>query len=377
MDRINKTFIINNGFAAFGLNLIDMTLLWILYLALKNPVLYIPVASAKPIGTLLLSNITGYLADKYDRKKLFIITGVSHRVLPIFIVFFVLISFNPFLAVVLYIIRTALSIVTTNTVTPSFIQNLPESELKKVSFYNRAVKEGSTVVSILIWPLLYEIYTGWAVIPGIIFATIGFALVLTLPLGDKEGKKVKFREALKEYRRKEIFFVSMTTAISQGALGMVYLYSAAIVQVLHGNDIQYTLAQLGFYLAWLIGPWIMTKFNNVVKLATTSFAMYFLVFLVLFLKDPWLIGISTGGVGIGDALTEIIWIKAMRMARRELMASVMGIDEFFTAASRLGYGSIAGALYATDFLAVPIIGLITIAGVAIAYTKNDSWKMKI
>ncbi|WP_373468651.1 hypothetical protein [Acidianus infernus] len=73
-----------------------------------------------------------------------------------------------------------------------------------------------------------------------------------MPLGGKGGNKVKFREALKEYRRREIFFISMTNAISQGALGMVYLYSAAIIQILHGNAIQYTLAQLGFYLSWII-----------------------------------------------------------------------------------------------------------------------------
>ncbi|AEE93337.1 hypothetical protein Ahos_0449 [Acidianus hospitalis W1] len=377
MDRFNKIFIINNGFSAFGLNLIDMTLLWILYLALKNPILYIPVASAKPIGTLLLSSFTGYIADKYDRKKLFAITGTIHRILPIFIVYFVIISFNPILAVILYVVRTGLTIVTTNTITPSFIQNLPEDKMKKVMFYNRAVKESSTILSIVIWPLFYAFYSGWTVIPGIILATIGFALIFTLPLGGKGGKKVKFREALKEYRRKEIFFISMTTAVSQGALGMVYLYSAAIIQILHGNTIQYTLAQLGFYLSWLIGPWMMTKFNNVTKLVVTSFAMYFLVFIVLALKNPWLIGLSTGSVGIGDSLTEIIWIKAMRMARQELMASVLGIDEFITAGFRLGYGSIAGTLYATDFFAVPIIGVITIAGVALAYTKNDVWKMKI
>lgn len=112
------------------------------------------------------------------------------------------------------------------------------------------------------------------------------------------------------------------------------------------------------------------------KLVVTSFAMYFLVFIVLSLKNPWLIGLSTGSVGIGDSLTEIIWIKAMRIARQELMASVLGIDEFITAGFRLGYGSIAGTLY-TDFLVVPIIGVITIAGVALAYIKNDVWKMKI
>lgn len=153
MDRFNKIFIINNGFSASGLNLIDMTLLWILYLALKNPILYIPVASAKPIGTLLLSSFIGYIADKYDRKKLLIISGTIHRVLPIFIIYFVIISFNPVLAVILYVVRTGLTIVTSNTITPSFIQNLPEDKMKKVMFYNRIVKESSTVNSNLAFAL--------------------------------------------------------------------------------------------------------------------------------------------------------------------------------------------------------------------------------
>ncbi|AWR95776.1 hypothetical protein [Acidianus brierleyi] len=158
---------------------------------------------------------------------------------------------------------------------------------------------------------------------------------------------------------------------------MVYLYPAALIQIMHGTTFQYTIVQIGFYGSWLVGSWIMMKYKSPVKIIITSMFLNFLVFILLIPFNPWLIALSVASVGLGDSIHELLWIKIFRTASEKLLGSVYGVDEFVTNLFRLGYDSIAGYFYTVDFTIVPIIGLLTITAVSISYAFSKSWRIKI
>jgi len=158
---------------------------------------------------------------------------------------------------------------------------------------------------------------------------------------------------------------------------MVYLFAAALVQIMHGNYLEYTATQIGFYDSWLVGSWIMTKFKDSIKIMKAVIPLYFSVFLFIFIHNPWLVSLSVTSVGFADSIHSILWLKIMKSASEKLFGSVMGIDNLVTDSLRLGYDTVAGYLYSIDFLAVPILGIITITLVSFSYAVSKSWRIKI
>jgi len=376
MDYRLRTYIIGNGFGSFGMPLMDMTLLWLLYEILKNPILYIPIASARPIAIILFSSISGYISDKLDRRIILLVFGLLNRIFVIATLISIIFN-QPILSIVFFLIRTIGQVNTQLAGSAAFLQILPKDYVQRGMFFNRLVKESLTIIGILIWPFVFYNIGGLVAVIGVVVSLIGLLIQIRIDLGGR-GKEIHFRDGFIEYlKKKNIFFISIVTAITQGALSMVYLYPAALIQIMHGTTFQYTIVQIGFYGSWLVGSWIMMKYKSPVKIIITSMFLNFLVFILLIPFNPWLIALSVASVGLGDSIHELLWIKIFRTASEKLLGSVYGVDEFVTNLFRLGYDSIAGYFYTVDFTIVPIIGLLTITAVSISYAFSKSWRIKI
>jgi len=192
MDNRFKTWLVSNGLSSLGLPLMDMTLLWLFYVMLKNPILYIPVASARPIMIIVTSLFSGYAADKYDRRTILLIFGFLNRIFTIVTIIFIIFD-NPLLAVLSFLIRT-LGVVLTQTVgSISLLQLIPNDYLQRGIFLNSLVKESLTIIGILSWPLLFYRIGGMTAIIGVIFAIIGLIYRIKLDLGGR-GKTVSFKD---------------------------------------------------------------------------------------------------------------------------------------------------------------------------------------
>jgi len=85
-----KRFLIGNSALSFSTPIIQMTLLWLIYKEIQNPLLFIPIASARPISQVLISPLAGYVSDKFDRRKANFILGIFARLSSLKVVIFLI-----------------------------------------------------------------------------------------------------------------------------------------------------------------------------------------------------------------------------------------------------------------------------------------------
>ncbi|AWR95775.1 MFS transporter [Acidianus brierleyi] len=171
MDYRLRTYIIGNGFGSFGMPLMDMTLLWLLYEILKNPILYIPIASARPIAIILFSSISGYISDKLDRRIILLVFGLLNRIFVIATLISIIFN-QPILSIVFFLIRTIGQVNTQLAGSAAFLQILPKDYVQRGMFFNRLVKESLTIIGILIWPFVFYNIGGLVAVIGVVVSLI-------------------------------------------------------------------------------------------------------------------------------------------------------------------------------------------------------------
>lgn len=378
MNQTAKAFVASNSFIAFGNMLIELTLYWLLYAAIQNPILYIPVAAADPISKLAFSYIAGYLVDKYNKRFSVILYGTLYRVFAL-LTALCIIFHNPVLAVVCFLAKSSASTFSEVTVQTISFTSVSKEEIAKMSFYLRLTKEPSEILSSAIWPFLLPSFQAWLVGIGVAISGASVAVRGYFAPNERGKKKtVSLRDGAKEYIfNKTIFAVAFPLIIAEGAISMIYLYYAAVIQILHGTPFQYSLARIVFNASQIIGSWLATRITVASRIVMISFFSYLLVFISLIPQNPWLISLSLFGVGFGDNLYAPLLYTAFRTARQEIFGSIVGFDELATNAVRVCYDNLAGFLYDAAYEFVPLIGFISIGVFGLILYLNQNWKIRI
>ncbi|WP_187152701.1 hypothetical protein [Acidianus manzaensis] len=355
----------------------ELTLYWLLYKVINNPFLYVPVAAAQPISKLGFSYIGGYIADKYNNRKMYLTYSVLNRASILLSALFVYLD-NPLLAVIFFLARWANVTLGAQVTETTIFKKIPKEEIAKGYYYIRLGKEILEIAGILSWPILLSYFQVWTAGIGAIVSEIGVIILSRFMSNERSKKVISFSQGIKEYfSNKTIFSVFFPLSIIEGGIGMVYFFPAALIQLMHGTAIEYTVAEVVGSLSRLIGSWVSTKITSSVKLAIGSILSYLLVFISLIPKDPWLVGLGLFGVGFGDSLYAVIFYTALKMSRNEVYGSILGIDEIVTNSIRLAYEGVAGLLYSIAYYAVPLLGFGTTLVFGIFLLFNKDWRIKI
>lgn len=375
MNKVIRAYVASNGAIAFGTVFIDATLYWLLYAIIQNPILYIPVAAAQPISKLAFSYIAGYIVDKYDKKVSVTLYGTLVRVSGLLAAIFIAFN-NPLLAVIFFLVRWIAGTFSEIVIQTVTITNVPKEEIAKLNFYLRLTKEPSEIVASLIWPFVLPHLQAWTIAIGVVISEIGVGIRGHFTPSEKgKRKEISLKDGALEYiRNKVIFSTGIPLIIAQGALSMVYLYYAAIIQILNGTPLEYSLARIMYSASFVIGGWIGIRIRNPSTRVILTFISYIITFLALIPKNPWLLTLSLFGVGFGDEIYATLLYMSFRTVRAEIFGSIAGFDELVTNAVRVGYNSLAGFLYDTVYDYVPVFGLVTIAAFGLLLYKNQHWK---
>ncbi|AWR98005.1 MFS transporter [Acidianus sulfidivorans JP7] len=377
MDKSLKSYIVYNGIANFGSIYMNLTLYWLLYKVINNPILYIPVAAAEPVSRFAFSYIGGYIADKYNNRKMYLLFSSLNRVFVLLTTLFIILD-NPLLAVISFLLRWTNAMLGAQVSQATTFRKISKEEIAKATYYLRLAKETLEISAIISWPFLLYHFQALTAIIGLVVSEAGVLGIARYMSNERSKKVISFKQGIKEYfSNKTIFFTYLPFSIVEGGLAMVYFFPAALIQILHGTAIEYTFAEILSSLSRLLGSWTATKITKSENLGLLSAIAYFFVFIALIPENPWLVGVSLFFLGFGDSLYSVIFYTALKTAKAELYGSILGIDEFITNAFRLPYEGIAGVLYNVAYLGVPILGIATTTVFAIFLYIRGEWKIKI
>jgi len=372
-----KRFLIGNSALSFSTPIIQMTLLWLIYKEIQNPLLFIPIASARPISQVLISPLAGYVSDKFDRRKANFILGIFARLSSLTVVIFLI--FHSILFIIFFfILRVIFSMFSVMIGSVAFYQIVPREMQKQAIFINRIVYESSEIAGTISWYFLLSYLGVFTAILGLIISMIGGIIFYTFQMGGGH-ENVSLSSGFKLFKEKNVLrLTTFGTASIQGAIWMIVSYAPALIIIYHGTSLIYDISQVIFSLSFIIGSWIMKRFKSVLKIITYTLPIYFSIFILMIIHNPWIVVYGLGAIGIADSIYEIYWLRGMQNgAGEELLGSAIGVDEFVTAISRLSFSLLAGYLYTTVMLLVPFSGLLTMSAVTLWYIKNINILKKI
>ncbi len=258
-----------------------------------------------------------------------------------------------------------------------FYQLVPKEMQKHAMFLNRLISEILGIIGIVSWYFLFTYIGVYTAVLGLAISMIGGIIFYTFEMGGSH-ENASLSSGFKLFKEKEVLrLTTFATSSIQGAIWTILSYAPALIIIYHGTSLIYDFSQIIYSLSFVVGSWIMKKFKSVIKVIAYTLPIYYSIFIMMFIHNPWTVVYGLGAIGLADGIYEIFWIRGMQAgAGEELLGSAIGVDEFITASFRLSFSFIAGYLFATVSL-VPILGLITMGAVTLLYAKNINIIKKI
>ena len=308
-------FITSQTISLFGSSLVMYAIIWYITLETQSGVMMTISIICSAVPTFFLSPFAGVWADRFDRKKIIMLSDSMIAVTTLILAFFFMAGYN---SIILLFIASAFRAIGTGIQTPAvnaFIpQIVPKDQLMRVQGINGSIQSSVMLVS----PMLSGALLTLSTIEVILFidvitaaiAVVVLLLFLKVPVHAKalSKEKVSYLKDLKEgvsyikdhaYLRK--FFVF--TAIFMFLITPAAMLSPLQVARTFGSDVwRLTATEITFSLGMMFGGIIIATwrgFKN--KVHTMAFATLIMSFCIVALGlTPifWMYLIFMGTIGL-------------------------------------------------------------------------------
>ncbi|AWR98632.1 MFS transporter [Metallosphaera hakonensis] len=367
-----RRFLINNALTSAVYPWSEMTVMWLFYQNLHSLLLFSLVASSRVIVRIVGSPIAGWLGDRYDRGKILFVTKSTFPF--ILTTLALLMAFHQYLiGIAVVFIRAFISEISALTGSVSIVTLVPREMMSRAIFINRMIKEPSTLVTTLTWPLMFNLLGPYLLLVSA--TTLAVALPFVYGLKVSGGKKnVSLLTGLRIFASKqEVRGAILGIVVDQMAFAFLLYYTPLMVTLEGGSEIFYSLANAAFALGAVLGSYLVTKIKSSAIADIINLAVKVSLFPPLLFHNPWSLVYSMFAITFADMHLEIVWFRSLRTgATDDYLSSVIGLDDTLTNLGRTGALEIFPFLLSDGLYTAVGLGLILIGVEGIIHLTHKS-----